>query len=119
MGEKKASTPADFLVILTVRTYHVLCKAKELCASSVSMPLMMFSLDPTLLALAGFAAYKLISNHYKSKKAERLDNKEIYMNENNSNSLSNFTVTTSYNAMCGVLGNVIYEVVHNAPALKI
>lgn len=76
----------------------------------------MASLDPTLTVLAGFAAYKLIKSFIKSKKTKRLENKEFSMKETKTNSHSSFIKTTGYNALCGVLGNVIYEIGKEMPA---
>lgn len=64
---------------------------------------------PTLTALAVYSAYKLISNYIKSKKAKRMDEGVHSMNKTKLNPPSNIYKSTSYNALCGVIGNAIYD----------
>lgn len=77
----------------------------------------MASLDPTLTALAVYSAYKLISSYFKSKKAKRMIEGEEPMNENTKNLKHNFFKSTIYNALCGVIGNAIYDLGKEMPAL--
>lgn len=75
----------------------------------------MASFDPTLSALAIFSAYKLYKSYKKTTKA----NGEVIMTEKNTSISKSFTITTLYNAMCGVLGNVIWSQGEQLPALDI
>lgn len=78
----------------------------------------MASFDPTLTALAAYAAYKLSSRYIKSKKAKRLEKEGDSMNKTQANPTSNHYKTTIYNALCGVIGNVMYDLGKEMPALN-
>lgn len=75
----------------------------------------MASFDPSLTALAVYAVYKLISSYRKSKKAKRMGKKGDSMEK--INQTSNIIKSTTYNAMCGVIGNVMYDFGKEMPAL--
>lgn len=77
----------------------------------------MASLDPTLTALAVYSAYKLTSSFIKSKKANRMDNEGGSMKDPKTNQTSNIFKSTIYNALCGVIGNVMYDFGKEMPAL--
>ncbi|WP_230133740.1 hypothetical protein [Klebsiella oxytoca] len=80
----------------------------------------MASFDPTLTALAVYAAYKLSSRYIKSKKVKRMEKEGDSMNEkktNKTNQTSNIGKTTFYNALCGVIGNAMYDFGKEMPAL--
>lgn len=92
---------------------------KEFCISASSIPLVMASFDPTLTALAVYAAYKLSSRYIKSKKAIRMEKEGDSMNGKKTNQTSNIGKTTIYNALCGVIGNVMYDFGKEMPASKL
>ena len=77
----------------------------------------MASFDPTLTALAVYSAYKLSSSYIKSKKAKRMEKEGDSMNETKTNQTSNTCKTTLYNALCGVIGNVMYDLGKEMPSL--
>lgn len=88
----------------------------EFCISACSTPLVMTSIDPTLTALAAYSAYKLGKGFFKLKKAKRMDKEGDSMNELTTNQTSNIYKTTFYNALCGVIGNVMYDFGKGMPA---
>lgn len=78
----------------------------------------MASFDPTLTALAVYAAYKLSSSYIKSKKAKRMENEGDSMNETKTNpTIINKCKTTINNALCGVIGNAVYDFGKEMPSL--
>nr|DAE08185.1 MAG TPA: hypothetical protein [Siphoviridae sp. ctXQ014] len=78
----------------------------------------MASVDPTLTALAVYSAYKLSSRFIKSKKAKRTEKEGDSMNEIKKIQTSNIYKTTFYNALCGVIGNVMYDIGKEMPSLN-
>lgn len=69
----------------------------------------MASPDLALLAIMIFSIIKLVGFYNKTRNKQ--DSEVIPMNENKTNTakIKKFLSSTFYNAMCGVLGNVITE----------